>query len=36
MSCFIDLNNVDVLHLEDGNVCWSVLKNNTESMFMFF
>ena len=27
------LDNADVLHLEDGNVCRPVLKNNTATMF---
>ena len=27
------LDNVDVLYLEDGNVCRPVLKNNTTTIF---
>ena len=27
------LDNVDILYLEDGNVCRPVLKNNTTTMF---
>ena len=29
----VNLNNVDVLHLEDGNVCNPVLKNKTSTLF---